>query len=275
MRKTLSVDLSTPPLTEMALTIQFEPQQRILGPELGRFWERCLLSSFPVVEQHNPIDQVIELERGLPVGGLRLEVGVPSPRYFFMNEQGDRLVQLQSDRISLNWRRLGDAYDYPHYEVLRAEFEQHASQLANFIILEELGELNPNQCEVLYANTVHHFQSTPPHREVGQLIKPWDSDHVGLGGADFEDVRIHARHTIRDDDGKFRGRIHLNVDPAYLVAEKQPVTKIQLTARGWPFQPNLRGAFEFLDLAHDMLRRAFSDVIAEDVQESWIRANDS
>lgn len=259
------------PLDEVALTIQFEALPGLLGPELGRFWATSLRSEFPKLEQHHPIDQILELERSpFPQPAFRLSTDPPPPRYFFVTERGTELVQVQCDRLSFNWRRTGDTYSYPHYPALREKFEQCVAALAGFVEREKLGAVVPNQCEILYANHVSYVQSELPHRHVGTLIKPWPSNYALLGGADFEDLRIHARHVLRNEGGAFIGRIHVNLEPAYLVANATPIYKIQLTGRGRPFSDTIQGAFQFLDFAHEKLRAAFSELIEDDVQREWM-----
>lgn len=256
--------------------MQFDPIAGLLGPELGRFWERRLRSTYPRVEQRDPIDQVLELERAPAAAGeLRFSHGVPAPRYFFINEAGTNLVQLQSDRISTTWRRAESEYEYPRYESLRAVLLEKSTALLEFVEEEKLGDLRANQCEVLYVNAIRYVESELPHRSIGHLIRPWSADHLRLGGAAFEDVRIHARHVMRDNQGAFRGRIHLNVDPGYRLPERLPLYRLQLTARGRPKDESLASAFEFLDSAHSALRGAFSEVVEDDVQRTWMNEHGS
>jgi uncharacterized protein (TIGR04255 family) len=255
----------------LVLTVQFEGLRELLGPHIGILWDESFREAFPKVEHHPPIEQVLELERAVSAEPkIRLSTEPALPRFFFINERGTELVQVQTDRLSYNWRSRAGEYDYPRYPAVRASFEGAMLKLREFVEREKLGEIAPNQCEFLYANSILYSATELPHRNLGKLIEPWATDYQSLAGADLEDVSIHARHVLRGEDGRFIGRMHVTVQPGYLVADRTPTYKVQFTARGLPLDPSISGAFEFLDLAHSRLRTAFSELISQDVQQRWM-----
>ena len=47
---------------------------------------------------------------------------MPAPRFWFVNESGNELVQVQRDRFIRNWRKTEGQPGYPSYDNLREAF---------------------------------------------------------------------------------------------------------------------------------------------------------
>src|SRR4051794_15126756 len=89
-------DFSRPPVVEVSLDIQFERLHRFRASHLGLFWQ-SIKDEFPIVEEYPPVPRTVEqLDDGGPSAGysLTLEPQPSVPMAWFINEDGDRLVQL-------------------------------------------------------------------------------------------------------------------------------------------------------------------------------------
>ena len=118
-------DFGRPPVAEVALSVQFDPVKDMGGPQVGLLWAK-FRSEFPKVDEHPPLDQVIESFGSplLPTADLRLEcVDAPvSLRTWFLNERGDELIQVQQDRFIHNWHKVDESDEYPRYSHLISTF---------------------------------------------------------------------------------------------------------------------------------------------------------
>jgi uncharacterized protein (TIGR04255 family) len=151
-------DFDSPPVSEVALTVFFEPLNQLQTAHVGLLWQE-FRARFPRVEDQPPLPPVIE-SFGVPsTFNLGIQIHVTAspgiPRSLFVDDQGAELIQFQNDRISHNWRRIVPAsdlapgpVDYPRYGQLRESFSRELDVLAAFLAREELGELNPIQCEI-------------------------------------------------------------------------------------------------------------------------------
>lgn len=143
-------DFQKPPLTEVVLGVQFEPIAGFGSIHAGLFWNR-IRKSFPEVEERPALQPVIERFGGRPPRDLKVQwevVTAPPPtRYWFLNQKGDQLVQLQPDRFLHNWRKQGLDDAYPRYERIRAAFSDELDLFLAFLRDEGLSEPEPNQCE--------------------------------------------------------------------------------------------------------------------------------
>src|SRR5262249_17490048 len=117
-------DFTVPPVTEVALGVQFAPLAAFKTVHAGLLWNR-FRQEFPIVEEQAPLNVSFETF-GSPSAApeLRLELlrRPPIPRFWFMNENRVELIQFQVDRFVRNWRKVGDDITYPRYEAIRARF---------------------------------------------------------------------------------------------------------------------------------------------------------
>ena len=137
-------DFSAPPLNEVVLGIQSD-KLAITTPYLGLFWQR-IRSEYPTVEvqpalepQHERFDEGLQA----PMAGFRLLDKPETPRCWFIDSSGNRVIQLQQDRLLVNWRRRDVQDVYPRYPDVRARFAAAAEQLGVFVQENALGDLAP------------------------------------------------------------------------------------------------------------------------------------
>ena len=85
----------------------------------------------------------------------------PYPRYWFLTENGDRLVQLQHDLIAQNWRRwpTGEG-EYPRYEAPRQQLEEVVRTLQEVVQAEQHRQIAFNWCEVSHVNNIEPLGAT-------------------------------------------------------------------------------------------------------------------
>src|SRR5207248_3295992 len=146
-------DFRAPPVTEVAIGVQFGTLDRLLAPHLGLIWAE-FRDQFPEIEEHPPLDPVFETfsdkAPGLPVPHLELLATLPTPRVFFINTARTELLQVQRDRFIHNWRKIGDGDAYPRFERMLETFKAGFLKFEAVVTHEGLGSIIPNQCEVSY-----------------------------------------------------------------------------------------------------------------------------
>ena len=272
-------EFTRPPLVEAVLTVQFEKVERLKSVHAGLFWSR-LRDAFPRfehVEEHPPIEQAIELPSpgGYRPPGIRVEVvDTPGlPRLFFLTHDKTELIQLQPDRLSHNWRKLGKQDQYPRYERIRPIFQQELQLFEGFLADEKLGALAPAQCEIVYINHIFSAEDRASPLRPGDILKPWPHDYRGLAGTEMEDLSLNVRHLIHGPDGKFLGRLFVSMKPALRKSDGTPLHVLELVARGKPLRPGLEGALEFIDKGRELLCLAFAEITTKEMHKVWGRQN--
>lgn len=260
-----------PPVVEVAVGTSFERLPVQASARFGAFWVSQLADTFPTVQEHPPY--IVPVERFgtssfAPELTLKLTQDLPSPRFWFLNQAEDELLQLQPDWLSCNWRKVQPDCEYGRWPSRRRAFIQFFSLLNQYLIDAELGPLVPRQCEVTYINHVLPGGIWHEHRELYKILRL--VNEVDLGQiAVPEQVQLWYNFAIPDDSGEYIGRLHVVALPGYLDMNKTPIYRLELTARGAPIGDGLKGVIDFLDKGREAIVTTFAKVTSADIQQEW------
>lgn len=265
-------DFANPPVTEVALGVQFVPVMAAHTYQFVQLAQVFAGSEFQISDEQpllEPMPQETE-ESAIVTEGLVMDVsGVQGPpRYWLANESNTVLLQLQRDRFVLNWRLIEPGATYPRYEPLRAAFEAKYRDLERAITDLQIGALVPTQCQIDYINPIEPPRGVEHTDDVLTVWKPEYSDGF-LGEPDL--VRLIQAHTIRSDRS-FRGRLYISSEPARSPAGQLAIV-LALTARGGPLGEGLAGVLAFFDLGRDWIVRGFASVTTSQMHQVWRRTN--
>lgn len=232
-------EFDNPPVIEVALSVQFE-RLSLSAAHLGLVWEK-FRGRFPVIQEMPELEAALERfdppEKGVP--GVRVEVGsMPIPRFWFINEAGSELVQVQRDRFIRNWRKTEGQPNYPRYDNLRTAFDSDWEIFASFASQESNAQLVPNQCEVTYVNIIEDADTGQLERVIQWVNGSYSDDYLD----NPEDAELKLRYVLKDEDEKPWGRLHIAVARAIRPTDSKPVVRLSLTARGEPRTRDHRGS---------------------------------
>lgn len=263
-----------PPVSEVALSVQFEELAGLGIPQIGLLW-RGFRERFPVTEQHALLPPAFEVfgVRATPEVAIGFEMmqSPPLPRCWFLNEQRTELIQVQTNRFIHNWRKVGSGDEYPRYEHLRNRFEQELHEFQTFLEQEGLGVLAPNQCEVTYVNQILADQGWSSHGEIGNVLTVFQPQYSDDYLRDPEDVRLQLRFLLKDPEGNPIGRLHINAKPAYRRKDGLALLELTLTVRGNPRGDGIDGVFGFFDIGRETIVRAFASITTPAMHQLWER----
>lgn len=260
-------DFDNPPVVETVLSAQFEPLPSVQTAHLGLLWGEYR-ASFPKSGEHPPLDPVVEQFPERPSGrfGLKLQMFEvpPIPRLSFANAQGNEMIQVQNDRFIKNWRKEGDGEQYPHYEeTVRPNFDRDFGIFLGFLAKNRLGPPRVNQCEVTYVNHILSGIGWDNYGEFENVFTFWRFPNATPPGPP-EDLRLHARFVIPDDDGKPIGRLHVDLQPAVRISDNLPMYVLHLTARG-----QVGDGLGFFDIGRKWIVTTFKRLTTESMHNIW------
>jgi len=269
-------EYKNPPVIEVVLGVQFEQLTKMKVPQVGVIWN-AFRNRFPNTEEQPPLQNVVERfsSPGTPVAkpGVRLEFGPvpPAPRVLFINERGTELLQVQHDRFIRNWRKNDDDDPYPRYHELRESFRSDYETFKKVVEQEGWGPIEPNQCEVTYVNLIASGDVWTDHSELHKVItlfrKHYSDDYLGTP----EDATLGVRYVLYNDQKQPIGRLHVDVTPVTLIADKKPALRLNLTVRGQPADRGIKGVLSFLDRGHEEIVRSFTSVTTPEMHKIWSR----
>lgn len=262
-----------PPLNEVALSVQFEPLPGLNPAEIGVFW-KTLRDRFPRVECHTPIGTTIERTGVVPMAPTRpvFVEELPAPRFWFLDEAGAELVQVQQDRFVRNWRRVDPSQSYPRYEKhTRPNFLDDYNAFLAFLSGEGIPVPVPNQCEVNYVNMIEAGVGWKSYADLGKVLRIGIMQVPSLPDLAFEEGRMALKHRILAPDNTFQGRLHISVEPRLKKSDSSPVIALTLTARGQPLSDGVGGVLAFFDLARRIIVNTFAAITTSEMHKVWGR----
>jgi uncharacterized protein (TIGR04255 family) len=266
-------DFNAPPLVEAVLGIQFEPLPALDLLQIGRLWT-LFRDEYPKHELQPMLAAQFETFERPVMEELVFPLGMDSPpaRCWFLSEDETALVQVQVDRLILNWRKKSGKGTYPRYENMRQRLEQALAKFAGFLQSEQLGEVAPNQCEVTYVNHMEQGKGWTKPSEVASVFPGfagrWSSEFL----PEPEDVRAALRFVIPGpDQAPPLGRLHAQIEPRYRRQDNSPLLALTMTARLRPMAKDLAGAMSSLDLGREWIVRGFAALTADSMHKIWER----
>ena len=189
-----------------------------------------------------------------------------APRLWLENTSGDKVVQIQPDRLIVNWRKGQSGSPYPRYRAIREMLVDAWGRLG--VVCAELGydEPCPERCEIQYINRLGPEQGWAMPQDTERLVVPWN----GLGDAGVlpSDHRasffLHC-HFPDDREG------YLEIEGwAGSCGEGTEMT-LDLMSRGWIPSNDFEGALDFLDTAHRWIVRGFTAITTPEAHAAWGR----
>jgi uncharacterized protein (TIGR04255 family) len=262
---------ATPPVEQVALAVYFSPLLGLQSVDVGRFWER-LRDQFPTYGDAPVLPQVpVEVE-GSGAFSINFQLGpAAGTRTTFQTPIGERMVQIQGDRVVLNWHRTVDAPDYPGYDLLRPELLDVLKHLRATCSEVGVGQPQASQVEVHYVNPIPRGGEGPDH--ASGFLAPWGGGtSTGFLPVE-EEVRLDVRYPITDGTGRFLGRLYVNAGPAVAAAPglaPRPVHLLQLFARVLPpSSDTVAAAPEALDIGHEWVVNGFAAITTQPMHRVW------
>ena len=258
-------EFDDPPVVEVAAGVQFRPIFGLRGLALAPLREQWR-HQYPRTEEQSALMSAVE---GSPTFTPQLQfnlVALQPTRQWFLNELGTELVQVQPDRLLVNWREGEGPSEYPRYAHMRETFINRFNDLDRFVTEENLGELEITQAELTYINVIEVKRD-----EVGRIdrfLKGWsgaEGHHLG----EPEQARVTLTFRV-PGVGHPPVRLYAEVNPAQKVTG-EPVLFFTLTARGNPGGKSMAESVKFMDEVHDHITRSFAELTVESMHEAWGR----
>jgi uncharacterized protein (TIGR04255 family) len=266
---------SLPPVTEVLVSAQFEPLPALMAPHFGLIWQR-FKPNYPRIEQHPALAPTVErVGVRTPMNAFRVEMmNQIGTRAWFINKDGDQLVQVQSDRFVRNWRALPEANAiYPRWnEHVLPNFLRDLQVFRAALKEEELGAPAINQLEVAYINHIWLDKDWKSHSDLPRIVRWWQAGPETE--LPIEAVNFQSLHTLLNREGAFLGRLHITLQSGFASSPNDPTEErgafvINLTARGRPDGEGEAGIKAFLEIGHAAVVTTFDKMTTEEAHQKW------
>ena len=267
-RKRTLPDYDNPPVTEVVISVQFDKLNKFGIVHPGLYWNR-IRKNYPKFEEHPPLQSIFEKfdDKEPQVQEVEFSTVPPLPRIWFLDESGNRLVQLQSTRFIHNWRKITGEEDYPRYERIRKEFSELWKDFLNFVSEQKLGEVKPNHWELTYVNHIQKGDGWNSPKDLGKLF-PCMSDH---NKESFLPEPEHINFKSVYIFPKVLGRLYISFASALRRSDLADIIRLDLTARGRLDSPDTSSIMCGLDNGHEWIVRGFTDFTSSEAHKIWKR----
>lgn len=249
-------EYDSPPVVEVALTVQFEDSF-----DMDEATVDALAKAWPEYE--------LERRAVLPVIGLepsptdRPDDGAELERLWLSAKDGQQVVQIQHDRLAVNWKRDSLDETYPRFTWLRDFFLDawHRFNQVSSI------ELCPDICQVLYVNHIGAESGWHGVGDTSEILTSWRGDTSDEFLPEPEIAATYLHYHI-PDPGQW---LDIEAGPIRPAEDEDRVLAIYVASRGWTDSPDLDGALAVLDLAHEWIVRGFTSVTTTAAHQRWGR----
>jgi uncharacterized protein (TIGR04255 family) len=244
-----------PPVIEVAVGVHFlqlPGLNTVALVRLADLWRE----RYPKVQEHPA------LPPAAPGGQMFVfEVGNSSPpqRFWLLTENESMLVQIQHDRLLLNWRKVDDSDPYPRYSKLRQDFSELWSEFANYIAGGDYGALQPSLAEVTFFNRIPATSASAVPAAIEALNPGWI-----LEGQLATSLQIER--AIIDSGGQpGQQRIALGYRPEYGFIQLEISSQVRIDAESH----DLAAILTTLDEAHDVDVLTFDQITTDSAHTAW------
>lgn len=265
-------DFANPPVIETVLSVQFSPLSKFSIPHSGLYWQR-VRDRFPRIELRPPVAHVKE-EFGSREASVASQFSIElvpavglQVRCWFLDQKGNKFVQVQNDRFIYNWQKVTGNETYPRYETVRSNFREEWERFREFLKDENLGVPEVDQCEVTYVNHIEYGKGWKSFGELNKVISAWSGKYSGEFLPSPEKVNTNV--TYRLPDGK--GRLHIALGPVIRARDAKEVLQLNLTARGAPASSETEDIIEWLNLGRKWIVEGFTDLTTDEMHRIWGR----
>lgn len=251
------------PLVEVALSAQYRAKPQFCGAHAGEFWRR-IPNTYSVVQEQAPLGSIDEVFGSTQMSAIQFHAGHPGSRHWFLTADGQQLVQLQKDRLALNWRRVAPTLSYPGFDKLLVEFEELLATADELFINLGMDRCQINMCEITYINQLFFEKNDKFSDAIGDWLNFTPPNSRSL---EMESARISAQYLVQLNDEVPIGRLYVNVSPIVSGTGSQGIN-LEITCRVRPTsgaKPYIAG----LRVAHEKAVTVFQEITSNDAQQKW------
>lgn len=258
-----------PPVTEVAMAVQFDPQTSLTALDVSVLHDH-FLDLYPIYEE-NVERERMSLDRSRNV---TIVMGDQRPRVnaWFQSSSNGSLVQIQRDRLVFNWRSR-DAEPYPRYEEnIRPAFVDAWSRLSKAFETLSRDIPRPDICEMVYLNPIEGYPDSEIHAHPEAIFSSWSKqqtkerpEHQAFRGR-LQEVAWNARYQFDGSEGYLMASV-MPVKRAE--APETPAYLFELAARLPAISPDVAGALMALDEARVWIVSGFAALTTHSMHAQW------
>lgn len=261
-----------PPVTEVALRIQFDEIKNFDIIHPGLYYERIKKNDYVNIQTHPPLSPLLEItEKFNGSQEISAEISIlqkpPLPRCWFLSSDGNRLIQLQADQFVHNWRKKSGEEPYPRYERIFRTFIDLWEDFLAFAVEQEFGDIKPNHWEVTYVNHIDKGQGWESISDFGNIFSAWSGKSTENYLPTPENIVLNTTYAFPDK----QGRLYIIAQRAIRKTDNVECIQLRLIAKGKLNSNQKEDIQNALELGHEWIVQGFTDITTPEAHKIWQR----
>lgn len=252
------VSFVRPPVAEVSVGIVFSPRPDLLIAYIGDFWS--------LIRDRYPRSEHAQLVLGEGEAPVQDRFGNWLPRVWFLSEDNCMVVQVQQDRLYVNWRATEKETKYPRFPAVKNEFDRVWS-----LFVDRMAELTgappvPVRIELSYTNFISGGEAEWSTADLSKVLKDfrWADDHRYLSPP--AGVALNMTFPLRSGAGNLRVR----TATAERAKDRARGLRLELQVVATPNAG--QSIDELIEEGHQTIIHAFEDLTTAEMQDThWIR----
>jgi uncharacterized protein (TIGR04255 family) len=244
-----------PPVIEVAVGVHF-----LQLPDLNTVALVRLADTWR--ERYPKIQEQPALPPAAPGGQvfmLQVQNSPPPHRFWLLAENDTLLVQIQHDRLLLNWRKVNNDDPYPRYDKLRQDFSELWSDFVRYVASGDYGAFQPTLAEVTFFNRIPINSASEVPGAIAALNPLWSLD-------DHLVTSLQIERAIADATGQSgQQNIALGYRPEFGFIQLEISSRVRIDAESTDSVAILAA----LDEAHDVGVLTFDHITTDSAHTAW------
>jgi uncharacterized protein (TIGR04255 family) len=263
------LDFARPPVDEVVLSVQFERLNALLAPHLGEIWQEFKKDGFVHIKEQPPVVPTVEQFPNPPKRAQLHISNTDLARIWFIHEDDNRLIQVQRDRFTFNWRKTESAPEYPGFSSIFEGFKGFYNRFKQVLEKQEIGSITPSQYELTYIDQLLRGDGWDTLDDIGKIYNLFvDSQQSDSFWSNAESMILRTSFPVPD----LHGRLHLAIRSRVKMPEQRQTLQTDFTMRGFPGNTEHDAMIAWFKVARDRIREKFTSMFTGDIQtQVWER----
>ena len=251
---------SKPPVVEVAVGVHFLPVPGLNVVELVTMhgiWDE----QFPKIQQQ-PVLPPVSGPGSDPILSFQFSPMAQPVRIWMLTDDDSYLVQVQNDRLILNWRKTSETGEqYPRYSTVRKVFLEVWKRFTGFVEERRLGVVQPSFVEVTFFNRIDLISGESLATYLATLNSEW---HVSAQRSSAYQTEVD----LLDSYGTVIGSQTINASQN---SSEGHFCQLEIVSRVGSQQSSTEFILNGLDRAHDFGVHSFDASTTAYAHQRWGR----
>jgi uncharacterized protein (TIGR04255 family) len=150
---TKSPKFNKPPVDEVSIGFSYHASSEINVLEFSKLWEKFKAQGFGTLQTHPPVPT--RGSRVLQNVNFQFQLIPDVPRFWFIKDSGEYIVQVQRNKFAINWRIADEpTKSYVSFEVIQKHFWEYVAIFRAWFEETTKEKLRISEQEVTYFNSI-------------------------------------------------------------------------------------------------------------------------